>query len=436
MAALAALAPMATWAHDIPRSVTVRAFVRPTDSTLRFLVRAPLEAMRDQAFPTTGAGYLDLERAGPTLRLAAAQWIGDYVEFVAGGVALGDPRLVAIRVSLPSDRSFQDYDSAFARVTGPPLPASVELPWRQALLDVLFEYRISNPEARFSIRPSFGHLGIRTTTVLRFLPIGKAERAYQFVGDPGEVRLDPRWHQAAWRFVVMGFDHILDGFDHLLFLLGLIIPFRRFWNLVPVITAFTVAHSITLLAAAGGLTPDALWFPALIETAIALSVVLMAIENGIGAKPGRRWWLAFFFGLVHGFGFSFALRENLQFAGGHLLTSLLAFNVGVELGQLAVVMVAVPILNLLLRRVVAERVGIILLSIVVGHTAWHWMVERGRDLLQYQLTVPAVDASLLASVSRWLLLIAVIGAAGWALRGIFTWWDRRQAELVSSGRAT
>ena len=90
---------------------------------------------------------------------------------------------------------------------------------------------------------------------------------------------------------------------------------------------------------------------------------------------------------MHGFGFSFALRETLQFAGSHLLTSLLAFNVGVELGQLLVLVVLVPALQLLFRYVVAERMGTIILSALVAHTAWHWMIDRGRDLSRFDWPV-------------------------------------------------
>src|SRR6185295_10431194 len=214
------------------------------------------------------------------------------------------------------------------------------------------------------------------TTVLHFVPPNGAERVFEYLGDPGLVRLDPRWHQAALRFVALGFQHILDGLDHLLFVFCLVIPFRRLRPLIAIVTAFTVAHSITLIASAQGMAPDALWFPPLIETLIALSIVYMAFENIVGPKIKRRWMIAFGFGLVHGFGFSFILRESLQFAGVHLLTSLLAFNVGVELGQIAVLLVAVPLLSLLFRYVVAERVGTILLSALIAHSAWHWMTER------------------------------------------------------------
>jgi hypothetical protein len=301
-------------------------------------------------------------------------------------------------------------------VNGVPLSPATRIVWQQALMDVLLEYAIGSDSTRYAIDPAFAHLGIRTLTVLRFRPPTSAERVFQFTGNPGLVPLDPRWHQAAWRFVKLGFTHILDGLDHLLFVLCLVIPVRRLRPLVAIVTAFTVAHSITLIASAFGLAPNALWFPPLIETLIALSIVWMAFENIVGAKTSRRWIVAFAFGLVHGFGFSFLLRESMQFAGAHLVTSLLAFNVGVELGQLVVLALLVPALNLLFRFVVAERIGTILLSALVAHSAWHWMTERGATLTQYEYTLPALDAAGMAALLRVLMLIVIVGAAVWALR--------------------
>ena len=234
-------------------------------------------------------------------------------------------------------------------------------------------------------------------------------RAYELHGDPGLLRLDPRWHQAATRFVVEGFRHILDGADHLLFIACLVIPFRRFAPLVLIVTAFTVAHSITLIAAAFGAAPDGLWFPPLVETLIAVSILYMAFENIAGAKLQRRWIVTFGFGLVHGFGFSFLLRERLQFAGEHLLSSLLAFNVGVEIGQFAVLLVAIPSLALLFRYVVEEKVGTILLSALVAHTAWHWLLERFAVLRTFHPSLRDVVSELAVSALPWLVggLLAV-----------------------------
>jgi hypothetical protein len=283
------------------------------------------------------------------------------------------------------------------------------------MLDVEIDYAIASDRSRFSIDPRLARLGVRTTTVLRFVPPTGSERAFEYAGDPGLVRLDPRWYQAALSFVALGFEHILDGIDHLLFVFCLVIPFRKLRPLIAIVTAFTVAHSITLVASAAGFAPTALWFPPLIEVLIALSIVYMALENIVGAKLERRWMVAFGFGLVHGFGFSFALRESLQFAGSHLAASLVAFNVGVELGQIFVLALAIPVLNVLFRRVVAERMGTIILSAFVAHTAWHWMLARWAVLREYQWELPPLNAAFAAGVMRASMLALVIGGAAWAM---------------------
>jgi hypothetical protein len=475
-------------AHDIPNDVTVQTFVKPEGRRLRLLVRVPLGAMRDMDYPKprgTRADLLDVGRAEPTLRDAATLWVGDFLDVYENDERLGKPQVAAVRAALQSDRSFTSYDEALAHVTGPPLPADTELVWSQGLLDVLFEYPIQSDRSRFAIDPRLARLGIRTLTVVRFLPPGGAVRAFEFYGDPGFVPLDPSWRQAAWQFVKLGFFHILDGADHLLFLGCLVIPFRRFRSLVAVVTAFTVAHSITLLASAYNLAPDALWFPPLIETLIAMSIVYMALENIVFAgkmepqgsestqsqnvsansavsavssgkmepqrspsaslrrqpdptasawqAPGtpkledvmasagglkRRWLVTFAFGLVHGFGFSFALRQTLQFAGSHMLTSLLSFNIGVELGQLLVLVALIPALDLLFRYVLAERLGTIILSAIVAHTAWHWTSERFGVLRQFRFEWPVIDAAFLASAMRWAMLLVIAGGLYWLVFGV------------------
>jgi hypothetical protein len=411
-----------TWggeAHEIPSDVTIQAFVKPQGGVIRTLVRVPLVSMRDYNWPTREPGYLVIPEATAMGRDAAVQWIGNFVEMYEGGVSLGFPEVVASRIAIPGDRAFQSYEAALAGVGSPPLPDGIDLPLQQAMFDVLLEWSVTSETSDFSIVAGWAQLGLRTVTVIRFLPVGGSERAFEYSGNPGLVRLDPRWHQAALRFVILGFQHILDGIDHLLFLFCLIVPFRSFWALVPIVTSFTIAHSITLIASAFGLAPSALWFPPLIETLIALSIVFMAFENIIGAKLERRWMIAFGFGLVHGFGFSFALRESLQFAGAHLLTSLLSFNVGVELGQLLVLAVTVPVLSLLFKRWLPEVMGTVVLSAFLAHTGWHWMLDRGAGLFQYRFSMPVWDLQLVAVLLRWVMLALIIVGAAWLLRGAF-----------------
>src|SRR5213080_4834975 len=383
LAALGLFLPCFALAHDIPNDVTVEMFVKPEGQHVHVLVRVPLKAMRDISFPLRGPGYLDIARAGALLPGAAKLWIAGFFEMYEGNHLLPNPQVIATRISLPSDFSFGSYESAIVHLASPPLSDATDVYWDQTLLDVLLDTPVQSDRSRFSIEPRFARLGLRVTTVLRLVLPGGETRAFEFDGDAGLVQLDPRWHQAALRFVKLGFLHILDGTDHLLFLFCLVIPFRRIWTLVPIVTAFTVAHSITLISAAYNYAPGALWFPPLIETLIATSIVYMALENIAVATPRRRWMITFLFGLVHGFGFSFGLQHTMQFAGSHLLTSLLSFNLGVELGQLLVLVLMVPALDVLFRFVVAERMGTIILSALVAHTAWHWMIDRFGVLRQF-----------------------------------------------------
>jgi hypothetical protein len=420
--------PIQVTPHEVPDEVTVLTFLKPEGKTLTFLVRAPMKSLRDVDIPLKADGFLDLSRIDAPLEHAAQLWISDFVELYENDVRLAKPRLTGARVSLPSDRSFASYDQALAHIRSGSLSAETELYWEQGLLDVAYEYPIASDRSNFSIQPGLTRLGFRVNVTMRFLPPEGPERAFDVHADVGIVHLDPSWRQAFVLFAREGFFHILDGIDHLLFLFALVIPFRRFRPLVVVVTAFTIAHSITLITSASGLAPTALWFPTLVETLIAVSILYMALENIAGAGLERRWWVTFAFGLLHGFGFSFLLSERLQFAGSHLAASLLAFNVGVELGQLLVLAVVVPALGLLFRHVVAERIGTIILSALVAHTAWHWMTERGEQLSRYPW--PTMDAVALSAALWWAMM--AVGMAGllWLLSGVVRRWE----EGTSTGR--
>jgi len=424
-------------AHEIPNDVKLNVFFKPSGNRLLLLIRAPLAAMNEAELPTRGPGYLDLPRADEALRGATKLYLTDNITITEDDLALAAPRVVRARVSLPSDKSFASYEEALAHVEAPPLDANLDVYWNQQLLDVLIEYAIASDRSQFALEFRVDRLGRKVTTALRFMPPDGTTRAFEFHGNPGLLRLDPRWHQAALSFVVSGFWHIIEGADHLLFLACLVIPFRRLRPLVVIVTSFTVAHSITLLASAFGFAPDALWFPPLIETLIAITIVYMALENIVYASLGgngamtRRWIIAFAFGLVHGFGFSFALRDTLQFAGDHLLTSLLMFNVGVEIGQIAVLIVLIPALGLLFRHVVPERLGIIVLSALVAHTAWHWLTERGEQLMKFPMSLP--DAASLASAMRGLMWALILAAGVWLMNGLVKRWMR--ADKLAPGDA-
>jgi hypothetical protein len=142
----------------------------------------------------------------------------------------------------------------------------------------------------------------------------------------------------AWSMLKLGVEHILTGADHLVFLLGLILVGGSLRSLVGVVSAFTLAHSITLaLAALSIFAPS----PRLVEPAIALSIAYVGVENFFVKDARRRWRITFPFGLIHGFGFAGALRE-IALPHAQVPVALVSFNLGVEIGQLAVLSVALP----------------------------------------------------------------------------------------------
>ena len=110
----------------------------------------------------------------------------------------------------------------------------------------------------------------------------------------------------------------------------------------------------------------------------------------------------------------------MQFAGEHLVTSLLAFNLGVEIGQLAVLVILLPVLALLFKHAFLERIGIIILSALVAHTGWHWMLERGEQLWKFPF--PKLDAAFLASAMRGSIALIILGALVWLANGAVRRW--------------
>jgi HupE / UreJ protein len=402
------LGPIPANAHDLPLDRMMNGFVKIEPRQADLVIRVPLDLLRAVPFPLEQGGRYNLAASGPAIHTAVAALASD-LSIWENGVRLVPSSGVG-RLAPLSDRSFEDYDQALAGVAEPLAP-DTKISFELGYLDARFVYPITSAKSVFAIQSKVaGDLGDYTKLTIRYMPPGETGRVMLITGGSGRVSLDPPWYKASAGFVVLGIRHILSGVDHLLFLLCLIIPFRRITGLIPVITAFTLGHSVTLIGTAYNLAPIGVWFPPFIETAIAASIVYMALENIIGANLGQRWIITGLFGLVHGFGFADALKEQLQFAGSYLLVSLLSFNVGIEIGQLAVLCVFVPALALLFRGRMSGRMGIIVLSAIIAHTAWHWMIDRGELLWQTpwpQITVPR--AMILA---QWVAaLLLAVGAA-------------------------
>jgi hypothetical protein len=393
-------------AHDLPLDRMMNGFVKIEPGQADFVVRVPLDLLRGVPFPLAGDHY-KIEASSAAVE-TALKALPSVLQLWEDNVRLV-PSSATGQLAPLSDRSFEDYDRAVAQLAEPLAPDTV-IAYEQGYLDAHFVYPISSPNWVFSMQTTIGaDLGDYIRLALRYIPLGEPSRAMMITGASGRVALDPAWHQASAGFVKLGIQHILSGIDHLLFLLCLIIPFRRITALIPIITAFTVGHSVTLIGTAYNLAPIGPWFPPFIEAAIAASIFYMAIENIIGANLSQRWIITGLFGLVHGFGFADVLKEQLQFAGSHLLVSLLSFNIGIEIGQLAVLCVFVPALALLFRGRMAGRMGIIVLSAIVANIAWQWTVQHSEVL--WQTPWPQLTLSAVMTLTRWAVALSLAVAA-------------------------
>jgi len=195
---------------------------------------------------------------------------------------------------------------------------------------------------------------------------------------------EPTLGETLWRYFLSGVEHIAIGYDHIAFLLAVIVLARRFWPLFAVITAFTIAHSITLTLA----VLDVVTLPSrLVEALIAASIVYVAAENFFVRDIRHRWWITFAFGLIHGFGFASVLREY-GIPHDAVVPALAAFNVGVEAGQLVIVVIAALLWKAGLK--LAQAMGVkpteslqrkagLAVSAVVLLLGLYWLVQRLMD---------------------------------------------------------
>ena len=185
----------------------------------------------------------------------------------------------------------------------------------------------------------------------------------------------PSTVEVAGRYIRSGIEHIFIGYDHIAFLIALLLWAQRLWPVVKVVTAFTIAHSITLALAVLDIVSLPGW---LVEPLIAASIVWVAVENFLSRDVGRRWRIAFLLGLIHGFGFAGVLRA-FGLPSEALGVALASFNIGVEIGQVAIVTIAVPVLLAIdrLRGPEARRAVVVhAVSVTIGALGLFWLVER------------------------------------------------------------
>lgn len=227
---------------------------------------------------------------------------------------------------------------------------------------------------------------LQTMVLVRISLLDGSERIASLHSDNREFKIEaePSVLNVAGIYLVLGVEHILEGLDHLLFVLALVLIVSRLRLLVWTITAFTLAHSVTLV----GATLGWLWLPSQpVEAVIALSILLLAVEivhrqqGRVGATERWPWLVAFLFGLLHGFGFAGALQE-VGLPAQSVPVALLFFNVGVEIGQLLFV-AAILLLGKLFQWLAFKQVNraTTMLAYAIGTTAAFWTIDRTLSML-------------------------------------------------------
>lgn len=289
----------------------------------------------------------------------------------------------------PPFATLDEARSAFA--TGKPYPVDARpLYVGDAVVDVILRYRhgaaIYDYQVSSNLDPGLPGQENTANLILDYGPGGtKVFRARGLLAEPTAISRSSL--SAIYTFTKEGVRHILEGLDHVLFVLCLVLGAAVFRSLVWRITGFTIGHSITLTAGFFGFVPAGAWFVPAVETGIALSIIYAAAIAIVPRSDHTQSEKTTFFvtcaiGLLHGLGFSFVLHKILQVTSPDIWQSLLAFNVGVEIGQLAIVLATWPLFRLVAR--LSARTWYIVkwsIAAVCLVTATIWSVQRAAQLL-------------------------------------------------------
>jgi len=403
-----ALLPSQAFANgaDLPPEVVLQGYLKPENDRLHLLLRVPLVLLGSFELPKRGPGYLDLMRVDDRLKLAAAS-TARQIELQEDGVALV-PGAVKARISLPSDRSFLNYQSALDDINGSALQPDTDLFWNQGFFDVSIEYPIRSARGHFSIGVNIApELGRRLKLRLQFLPAEGTAVQYSLPGNAESIALDPNWLQVVWLFARLGFFGGF-AFDRFLLLVCLIAPFRRFRGLLALVLVWAALQALTSTVIAEGTGADNPLPVSIAGTILGAAIVLLAIGNVAAPTLRRRWFLAAIAGAACGVGPGNQLADDLQLAGGHTIVSVACFDCGLVLAQVTGLIVALAAVRLLFTRTLGPPVGLLVLSLILGHIGWHWMVDNGHELVHHVEHAGVLAALRLAA--PWLLPAIGVGA--------------------------
>jgi hypothetical protein len=392
--------------HDLPQDTVMHAFLRVQGGEAHLLVRVPLDLLHGISWPTNHGEYAVND--SPAAVSQALDALGHAILIWQDGERL-TPTISSGQLAALGDLSFANPEAAAAHIAQP-VDAGLKIAVDLGYLDAHFVYPIRPAPAVFSIQSRVAEdLQELSKLIVQFLPDGSNRGgAMTISAQSGKVALNPDRRQAALGFVLVGMQDFLADADCLLFIVCLMIPFRRARDFAAPYAAFVLANIISLAGTAFGFAQDSVWFAALAASVSAVLIFFLALGNIFGAHLQRRRLWTGLFGFVLGFEFARLLAGRLQFAGGHSQIALWFFAFGIDLGALLALALIFAGLGLILRGARAGRIGIIVLSAIVAHTSWHWMIDRVEVL--WRMPWPPMTMAGFYHLTQW--IFAVLLAVG------------------------
>jgi hypothetical protein len=368
-------------AHEVPLEVVT--FVSVEGPHLLVLARVPLALLADAHLATRPDGFLDLHVIDGPLRAVAGD-VAKNLDVMEDERPLPMP-MAAWAIVPRADATFDTYDTALARFADPrsSVDAGARVDPGKGLLDLRFEYPTTSPGGHFSVRFNGLHVANRAVqTPVRYVTAARTTRTFTVAGGPQRVSLEPGGLTVALQFIRLGVEQLAQSPEHLLFLLCLVIPPRPIRRVLGAFGAFAAAYVAALVASA--LMPQPIDLPVLLalQTAGAATLVVAGLQN---ITAPRLVWVRIVsgvFGLADGAISGSAYRDAWMLAGPHTFVSLASFVVPIVLGSLWLLLIVQPVVGLVYRWGLPERIAIILLSAVPVHAGLHGILENGPSLLQ------------------------------------------------------
>jgi len=399
--------------RPIPTAVNIRAYAAEQGGQLDVLVRMPLGAVKNVQFPVRpDTQTLDLAQMQTMLAGIAEHWVAANFEVRDRGVVIARPGVVAARLSIISDASFNSFALAHEHFAAAPLATSEEVLWQQVWLDTHLRYPLASGAHVVTIEPHVAQLGVNVTTQLTLVD-ERGERALTFEGDPGAIFFSPRWRDTAAQFIGKGVSAVIGTADIAVFVFCLALPFRRLRDVLPATATFVSSLLVALIAVRSGLVSIDLWWRTLFDVLAAVALLLVAAANVINrVTPRRRALLALVAGLIFGCLSALRLEDVLQYAGDNRTLAGASYCIGMALVIVALIVVSIPLLRFLFSFGRAETLERIIVAALAADTAWGWLVERG-ELLQRIPLSPRIEEGMASAVTLAVFGAALLGAVLW-----------------------